>query len=112
MLKHGNWHVLVLAARYKKLKKAIPGATVASRSPTTILAKHWVSRYTIMAYLLAESGPQFVSEFSAPVTACLKVKHFTTTAYNPKTYSEVERFKKLVVERIQHYIAQHQADLD
>lgn len=106
-MKPSNQHLVFLTIPYMEQMRAISVTTVASTSAATVLVDNWVFPYGAPTYQLSDSGPQLVSKFFDALTACLRIKHLTTTAHPPQTSGQVERFKRTIVARLQHYVAEH-----
>ena len=110
--KSGHVYVLVITDRFSKLTRAIPLGSTTASSVAKAFLEHWVYVYGVPNYLLTDNGPQFAAKFFDTVCGMLGVKHFFTTAYHPQTNGQAERFNKTILDRIRHYVVEHQADWD
>ena len=73
---------------------------------------NWVYEYGAPRYVLTDNGPQFAVKFFDAVCTLLGVGHNLTTAYHPQTNGETERFNRTLVQRLRHYVEEHQRDRD
>ncbi|CAN8061912.1 unnamed protein product [Agarophyton chilense] len=87
------------------------GKTTATDVATAFLS-HWVYPYDMPLYLLTDNGSQFVSKFFSHVCDTLGIKHATTTAYHPQTNGQAESFNYTLLDRLAHYVSEHQLDWD
>jgi transposase InsO family protein len=65
----------------------------------------WIALFGLPLILLTDNGPQFASKFLMQVTAVLGVHQRFTSAYQPSTNGQVERFNRTVVEMLSHYVS-------
>lgn len=63
----------------------------------TIYVENWVISHAIPKYLLTGNGQQFVSRMFPAVNMCLELLRAMTTAYNPQTNKQMERFNSTIV---------------
>ena len=110
--KRGNTFVLVITDRYSKLTRAIPLKATKATDIAMAFLDTWVYVYGAPKFLLTDNGPQFVAKFFETICSMLGVRHFTTTAYHPQTNGQAERFNRTIVQRLRHYVAEHQTDWD
>ncbi|CDF40922.1 unnamed protein product [Chondrus crispus] len=109
---HGNRHVLVMTDRFTKLTRSIPLRTTTASVVANAFLDNWVYVYGAPRYVLTDNGPQFAAKFFDAVCALLGVRHYLTTAYHPQTNGQTERFNRTLVQRLRHYVAEHQRDWD
>ncbi|CDF38169.1 unnamed protein product [Chondrus crispus] len=109
---HGNRHVLVMTDRFTKLTRSIPLRTTTASVVANAFLDNWVYVYGAPRYMLTDNGPQFAAKFFDAVCALLGVRHYLTTAYHPQTNGQTERFNRTLVQRLRHYVAEHQRDWD
>ena len=107
---HGNRHVLVMTDRSTKLTRSIP-----LRTPTTSVVDNAFLDNSVYVYgaprgVLTDNGPQVAAKFFDAVCALLGVRHYLTTAYNPQTNGQTERFNRTLVQRLRHYVEVHKWD--
>ena len=108
----GNRFVLVITDRFTKMCRAIPIRSTRSHTIARVFLENWVYPYGAPTHLLSDNGPQFASKFFAAVNYMLGVKHYLTTAYHPQSNGQTERFNKTLVQRLRHYVEEHQANWD
>ena len=108
----GNRFVLVITDRYSKMARAIPMQDTTTKDVAQVFVEHWVYPYGIPNKLLTDNGPQFESKLFAAICQFLGVKHSTTTAYHPQTNGQTERYNRTLVERLRHYVSDHQKSWD
>lgn len=87
-----NQYVLVLANQYSKVMQAILMSNVNATHITNLFLDHRIIPFGTSTYLLADNGPQFVSNFFAFVCGYLGVNYFTTTDYHPHTNGQAVQF--------------------
>ncbi|CAN8062790.1 unnamed protein product [Agarophyton chilense] len=109
---HGKRVVLVITDRFIKLTRALPVRKTTATDVATAFLSHCVYPYGTLLYLLMDNGSQFVSKFFSQVCATLGIKYVTTTAYHPQTNDQAERFKCTLLNRLAHYVSEHQLDWD
>ncbi|CDF40971.1 unnamed protein product [Chondrus crispus] len=88
---HGNQFVLVITDLFSKLTCSI------ALPPQ---------------YVLTDNGPQFAAKFFDAVCALLGICHYLMTAYHQQANGQTERFNKTIVQRLRHYVEEHQRDWD
>lgn len=71
---------------------------------------HWAVPYGIPAFLLADNGLQFVSQFFKKLCTFFEVNRLTITTYHPKTDGQAEHYNKTIVARLRHTVAKNQRD--
>ena len=108
----GNQYILVITDRYTKLARAIPLATTTAPVVAEAFLDYWVYPYGMPNYLLTDNGTQFVSKFFETICSYLGIKHLTTTAYHPECNGQAERYNRTLVERLRHYVSEHQKQWD
>ncbi|CDF38306.1 unnamed protein product [Chondrus crispus] len=109
---HGNQHVLVITDRFSKLTHSIPLRTTTASVVASAFLDNWVYVYGAPRYMLTDNGPQFAAKFFDAVCALLGVRPYLTTAYHPQTNGQTERFNRTLVQRLRHYVEEHQRDWD
>lgn len=70
----------------------------------------WVMPYGTPACFLTDNGPKRVATFFASVWAYLGMKQLTTTAYQPQTNGQTDRYNKTIAARSRNYMPEHQND--
>ena len=109
---HGNQHVLVITDRFSKLTRSIPIRTTPASVVANAFLDNWVYVYGAPRYVVTDNGPQFAAKFFDAVCALLGVRHYLTTAYHHQSNWQTERFNPTLVQRLQHYVEEHQHDWD
>lgn len=69
---------------------------------------HWIVPYGLPTYLLTDNRVQLTKKFFATLCTVLGVKDLATTAYDPQSNSQAERYNKRIHSHLQHYVAEHQ----
>ena len=110
--KKGYLYILVITDRFSKMTRAIPMRSTTAASVAQAFLDNWVYPYGVPSYLVTDNGPQFASKFFEAVCTMLGVQHYLTTAYHPQTNGQSERFNRTILDRLRHYVADHQADWD
>lgn len=96
--------------RYSKWTRAVP-ASKTTLSPIASISKDkGTTLYGIPAHVLTNNETQFVSKFYQSLWDFLGTKYQMTTAYNPQTNGQAERFDKMITATLQHYQSEHQRD--
>jgi len=62
--------------------------------------------------VLTDNGPQFASTFFRGVRNLMGIRNMCTTKYHPQINGQVESFSKTLVDRLMHYIEDHEHDWD
>lgn len=74
--------------------------------------ENWVYVYGAPLYVLTNNGTQFAAKFIDSVWALVRIRHYLATAYHPQTNGKTERLNTTIVQRLQHYVEEHQRDGD
>ncbi|CAN8067637.1 unnamed protein product [Agarophyton chilense] len=106
----GHEYILVITDRFTKLCREVPLRPTTAPVVARTFLENWAYPYGIPNYLLTDNGPQFVSKFFEEICRALGTKHVTTTAYHPQANGQAERFNKTLVQRLRHYVADHQSN--
>lgn len=85
---------------------------VSSAVAATVFVSNRLISCRIPISRLAENRLQFVSKYSVAFTVHLSVEHMTTTAFYSQTSYQAKHFKKIVVKRLEHYVAEHHIGWD
>ena len=109
---HGNQHVLVITDRFTKMTRSIPLRTTTASVVANAFLDNWVYVHGAPRYVLTDNGPQFAAKFFDAVCALLGVQYYLTTAYHPQSNGQTERFNHTLVQRLRHYVEEHQRDWD
>lgn len=107
-----NQFNLGVTDRFTKTTRAIPLKTTTATDVAMVFLTQWVYSHDLPLYLLTDSGNQFLSKFFSHFCATLGIKHVTTTAYRPQTKGQAKLFNKTLINRLVHYMAEHQLDWD
>lgn len=108
----GNQHVISSIDRYNKLSRAIQVIAIPSRKTAIVFVDVWVISYGNLTHMRTENELQVGTKVFVAVAVRMSAKMMTTTAYHPQTNSQVERFNRKIMVRLQHHVAEHQAEWD
>lgn len=108
----GNNFVFFMTNRYTKLTRAIPLSKTTAAHVATAFLGNWIYPYGITGTVLSDNGSQFISAFLKTVCRVLGTRHVFTTSYHPPTNGNTELYNKTLVDRLRHYISEHQDDWD
>jgi transposase InsO family protein len=98
--------------RFSKLTRTVPLRTIVATEVATIFVHELYCVYGAPVILLTDNGTRFVSKFFQTVCRLLGVKQVFTTAYNPQTNGQCERFNRTILSAISHYISDNQDNWD
>lgn len=107
----GNQHVLVITDCFSKLTRSIRLRTTTASVVASAVLDNMVYFYGVR-YVLTDNGLQFAAKFFEAVCTLRGVRHYLTTAYHPETNGQTERFNRTLVQRLRHYLEEHQRDWD
>lgn len=69
---------------------------------------HWIIPYGIPNFVLTYNGPQFTEKCFASMFGYQQFTHLTTTSYHLRDNGQTERYKKTLMDRLGHYVGEHQ----
>lgn len=98
--------------RYSKLTRAGTTSKNTAKHTAPFFLVHRIVLFGIQAFLLPESGLQFVGIIFATLCIFLGVRLMKNTAYHSQTKVWDERYKIAIVARLRHYLAEHQENSD
>jgi hypothetical protein len=79
--------------------------TITALAVTKAFCSHWIFAFGPPKFLLSNNGLQFVSKFFLEVCRELGIARVFTTAYNPQTNGQVERFNRTILNALRRYVA-------
>lgn len=109
---HGNLFIRVVEDRCSKLMSVIPTFNTSSTFMADIFLDNLIAPIDILRFVLADNGPQLVSNFFAMSCADLGVEHLTTRAYHSLANDQAERFDCTILTHLQNRVVYDQQDLD
>ena len=92
--------------------RAVPLRTARAFQIAQEFIDAWLYPYGIPDTLLTDNGPQFTAKFFAPVGRLLGIRYVLTTAYQPQTNGQAERFNCTLATRLRLYVSEHQREWD
>jgi transposase InsO family protein len=95
--RHGNLFLLVIADRYSKLTCTVPLCFTTALAVAKAFCDYLVFVYGPPVSFITDNGPQFSAKFFQAACAELGIKKVFTTAYNPQTNGQVERYNRTLV---------------
>lgn len=101
---------MIMTDRLFNLGRAAQTSKSSVMNIASIYYDHWIVLYGIRAYLLTDSGTQFVSKLFGTIGNSLGLKHITTTAYKQQMDDQAERYNRMLIVRLHHYVAENQND--
>lgn len=110
--KDKNRFVLVIGDRYSKVAQAVPLRKITAHHVAHAFFKHWILPYGVPLLVLSDNGSQFAAKFFQAVCAVLGMKQLFTSTYHPQTNGQIERFNRVILERLLHYVNARQDDWD
>lgn len=111
--KKGNHRfILVIGDRYTKIAQAVPLETITAHAVAHAFFNHWILPYGVPLLVLSDNGSQFAAKFFQAVCAVLGIKQLFTSTYHPQTNGQIERFNRVILERLLHYVGARQDDWD
>jgi transposase InsO family protein len=85
---------------------------VTALSVTKMFCDHWDFAYGAPVSLITDNGPKFTARLFQAVRAEFGVKKFFTTAYDPQTNGQAERYNRTTLAALRGYVARRQDDWD
>jgi len=110
--KTGNVILLIVVDRFSKLVRDVPLAGITATDVSSAFFRDWISVYGPPDTVLPDDGPQFASLFFQGACSLMGIRNLYTSTYHPQTNGEVERFYKTLVDKLMHYIEDHQDTWD
>jgi len=101
--KKGNHFILVITDLFAKLTKCVALRRLTAMSVASAIIDAWVSAYRPPD--LSDQGPQFMSNFFIAVMKMLGIETVRTTAYQPQTNGQVDRYNRTMATQLRHYVA-------
>ena len=92
--------LLTLMDRSSRWMEAVPLADTSASSVAKELEWSWISRYGCPSHLISNRGVQFTSQLWDQLSQLLGYTVYPTTAYNPRANEMVERFHRLLKDRL------------
>ena len=108
----GDRSLLVMTDGYSKLTRTVPLKMITAETVAQAFISHWVFVYRALMKLISDNGGKFTSRFILALCRILSIKSVFTTAYQPQTIGQVERFNRTLVSTLRHYLADNQRDWD
>lgn len=97
-------YVLIIMDRYSKLTRAIPTSKTTVSRLANLFLDHWIVPFGVPTYLLTDYVPKFGSKSFQSVSRKLGIKHLSATSYHPQTNGKAQRFNKIIVTCLRHYV--------
>lgn len=107
-----NEYVIVMTARYSKLRRAVLTGKTSSTHVASMLFDYWIVPYGMCVYVLTNNGVKFTRNLFATLCNMLGVKHITKTSFHPQTNRKVEQYDHTIVTQLRHYVVENHKDCD
>jgi transposase InsO family protein len=111
-MEHGYRFLLIICDRFSKFSRTVPLRTITAIGVAKAFCDAWVFTYRTPRYLLTENETQFNAKVFLAVCRVLGIAKIFTTAYNPQTNVQVERFNKTTIKSLRSYVSRRQNDWD
>jgi len=105
-------HVLVICAKFTKLKRAIPLRDATALTVSSAFIDTWVAAYGIPDSFRSDNGLQFTSVYYQGILRSLGIVSNYTSPYDPQANGQVERYNGTLVRKLRCYVAGHHTDWD
>jgi transposase InsO family protein len=102
---HGNRFLLVMTDRFSKLTRTVPLRSTTAYVVAKVFCDHWVFTYGPPRHVLTDNGPQFAAKFLLAICRELGMENVFSSAYDPKTNGQVERFNRTILNALRGYLA-------
>ena len=96
----GFSYLFTIIDRYTRWVEAIPLVTMTAEDCARALLRHWIARFGVPAQIVSDQGRQFVSRLWQELHVLLGIRQTKTTAYHPQSNGIIERFHRVVKERL------------
>lgn len=110
--KTGSEFIVVMTDGYPRLTRTIQPKKTTAMDVALIFVEESAVPYGIPDRLLTDNAAQLAEKLFRAVCVGLRTKPMTTTAYQPRTSVQTERYSKTIFSRFCHYINNHQNDDD
>lgn len=95
---------------YSKLTRAILVPEIAVPRVAVVGLEDWISPYGIPSTIMTDRGLLSVSKICAMLFAAIGTKVIATMEYHIQSNLQTERFNKLLVLPLPHFIGEHQSN--
>ena len=108
----GNKNILVFMDRLTKSCELFAVADLKETTVARIIVNEIVPRHGCPFSILTDRAASFNSELLQQIYSLLNTKKLNTSAYNPQSNGQVERFNETLVVMLSMYVTKHQTDWD
>ncbi|KZS03690.1 Uncharacterized protein APZ42_033520 [Daphnia magna] len=102
----GNNHILVITDYFTMWVKVVAFPDQTAVTTCKALVEKVINYHGPPRVIILDRGTNFTPELFNELSKALRIKHCTTTAYDPQTNGLTELFNKTVVEMLRKYISE------
>ena len=96
----GHRYLLTIVDRFTRWPEAIPLSSISAADCTSALLQHWIARFGVPGDITTDQGRQFTSTLWRELHHLLGISPLRSTSYHPQTNGMVERFHRVLKERL------------
>ena len=93
-------HILTMEDNASRWVEACPLTNIRAETVSKAIVDRWIHRFGPPRYFLSDNGTQFTSQIFKDLADRFKFKHKCTTIYHPQGNSIVERFHRVLKDRL------------
>ena len=99
-ISEGMRYLFTIVDRYSRWVEAVPLPTMSAEDCASALIRCWISRFGVPGDITTDQGRQFTGNLWKELHRIMGIKSLRTTAYHPQTNGMVERFHRVLKERL------------
>ena len=99
-ISEGMRYLFTIVDRYSRWVEAVPLPTMTAEDCASALIRSWIARFGVPGDVTTDQGKQFTSNLWKELHRLLGIKSLRTTAYHPQSNGMVERFHRVLKERL------------
>ena len=108
----GNRYLPAITDRFSKMVQTAPLRPITADAVAKAFCEAWVFKFGPPTLLLSDNGGQLTSKFFQHGGKILGVRQLFTTAYQPQTNGQVERFNRTILAGLRHFCSEYGRDWD
>ena len=98
--REGNRYIVVVMDYFSRWSEARPLKAVNVNTVVTFLYEEIICRFGVLRILQSDRGIHFMNEIIQRLTKRFRIKHSLSSSYHPQSNGLVEKFNKMLCERI------------
>ena len=96
----GLKYLFTIVDRFTRWIEAVPLTCMTAEACAAALLRHWIARFGVPSDVTTDQGRQFSGSLWSKLHRLLGIKSLRTTAYHPQANGMVERFHRVLKERL------------